>query len=95
LQRIFAIVLDEVEGIEDPGSRSPPVGRSSSNRDRPSGPSTTAAPSIVKLVALIRSAAAAKRVARVESDGGAIPADDNSIAVKFDFVDPIGAERRL
>jgi hypothetical protein len=31
----------------------------SSNRDEPSGPSTTASPSIVKLLALIRAAAAA------------------------------------
>jgi len=50
------IMLDQVERVQDRlirGLRR----RSSSNRDKPSGPSTTASPSIVKLLALIRSAA--------------------------------------
>jgi hypothetical protein len=39
----------------------------SSNRDKPSGPSTTASPSIVKLWALIRSAAAFERFDAAET----------------------------
>ncbi len=57
IPQILTIVLDQVEGVENRamcGDR-----RRSSNRDKPSGPSTTASPSIVKLLALIRSAAEA------------------------------------
>jgi hypothetical protein len=75
---------------------------SSSNRDKPSGPTTTASPSIVKLLALIGSAAAAIRaasravgVATVKPHSEIVRADDNSVAVMFDFVDPIGAEGRF
>ncbi len=55
--KILAIVLDQVE-IEDRGTAASRR-RSSSKRDKPSGPSTTASPSIMKLFALIRCAAAA------------------------------------
>jgi hypothetical protein len=51
-------MLDQVEGVEDRGVRSLLL-RNTSNRDKPSGPSTTVSPSIVKLFALIRAAAAA------------------------------------
>ena len=57
IPQILTIVLDQVEGVENRamcGDRC-----RSSNRDKPSGPSTTASPSIVKLLALIRSAAEA------------------------------------
>jgi hypothetical protein len=58
IAHILAVMLDEVEGIEDRG-----IGGlrrlNSSNRDKPSSPSTTTSPSIVKLLALVNSAAAA------------------------------------
>jgi hypothetical protein len=56
-------MLDKVEGVEDRGS-SGITTEHSSNRDKPSGPSTTASPSIVKLLALINSAAAAIAASR-------------------------------
>jgi hypothetical protein len=52
ISQILAVVL------EDRLMRSFPR-RRSSKRDKPSGPTTTASPSIVKLLALIRSAATA------------------------------------
>ncbi len=54
---ILTIVLDQIEGAEDGSACSftPPQ----ANRDKPAVPSTTASPSIVKLLALIRCAAAA------------------------------------
>jgi hypothetical protein len=61
-RRFLAIMLDQAEGVEDCGMGSRP--RGSSNRDKPSGPSTTASPSIVKLLALVRSAAAAIAASR-------------------------------
>jgi hypothetical protein len=58
IAHILAVMLDQVEGIEDRG-----VGGlttfSSSNLDKPSGPGTTASPSIVKLLGLIRPALSA------------------------------------
>jgi hypothetical protein len=56
--QILTIVLDQVEGKEDSVRAASRRGKSS-KRDKPSGPSTTASPSIVKLLALIRPAAAA------------------------------------
>jgi hypothetical protein len=50
IAQILAVALDQVEGIEDRIMRSL-IWRRSSNRDNPSGPSTTASPSIVKLLA--------------------------------------------
>jgi hypothetical protein len=56
---------------------------------------------IVKLLALIRSAEAviaasrALGVAAVKPHSEIVTADDNSVAVMFDFVDPIGAEGRF
>jgi hypothetical protein len=47
-------MLDQVERVEDRSSSGLSTGHSS-NRDKPSGPSTTASPSIVKLLALISS----------------------------------------
>jgi hypothetical protein len=49
--QILAIVLDQVEGIEDRGPRSL-LSAQLINLDKPSGPTTTASPSIVKLLAL-------------------------------------------
>jgi hypothetical protein len=49
IAQILAIMFDQVEGVEDRGSNN------FSNRDKPSGPSTTASPSIVKLLGSIRS----------------------------------------
>jgi hypothetical protein len=60
--KILAIVLDQVE-IEDRGTAASRR-RSSSKRDKPSGPSTTASPSIMKLFALIRCAIAGRLAAR-------------------------------
>jgi hypothetical protein len=61
--QILAITLDQVEGVEDRSSSGLSMGQLS-NRDKPSGPSTTASPSIVKLLALINSAAAAIAASR-------------------------------
>jgi hypothetical protein len=47
-------MLDQVKGLEDCGSAL----RRDNSSNRPSGPGTTASPSIVKLLALISSAAA-------------------------------------
>jgi hypothetical protein len=46
IAQILAIMLDQVEGVEDCGS-SGLTRDNSSNRDKPSGPSTTASPSIL------------------------------------------------
>jgi hypothetical protein len=59
--QILAIMLDKVERVENRGSSERD---NSSNRDKPSGPTTTASPSIVKLSALIPSAAAAIAASR-------------------------------
>jgi len=58
IPQILAVVFDKVEGVEDRLMRGV-LRRKSSNRDKPSGPSTTASPSIVKLLALMCSAASA------------------------------------
>jgi hypothetical protein len=71
-----------------------------SKRDKPSGASTTASPSSVKLLALIRSAAAAIAGSlAVQSFALRLYSrtmdmsrrTDHSVAVMLDFVDPIGA----
>jgi hypothetical protein len=55
IAQILSTLLDQIEGIEDRlmASRR----RRSSMRDKPSGPSTTASPSMVKLLASMRAAA--------------------------------------
>ena len=58
ITQVLAVVLDQVEGVKDRGVRGSRR-LSSSNRDKPSGSSTTASPLIVKLLALIRSAPSA------------------------------------
>src|SRR5262249_59087869 len=58
IAHILAVMLDKVERVEDRLSAASLL-RKSSNRDKPCGPSTTASPSIVKLLALMRSAASA------------------------------------
>jgi hypothetical protein len=58
IAQILTIVLDQVEGYRI-AVRTASRRRSSSKRDKPSGPSTTASPSIVKLLASIRAAVAA------------------------------------
>jgi hypothetical protein len=77
--------------------------RSCSNSDKPSGPITTASPSIVKLLALICSAAAAivanhtvqSYALRLYSrNRGAITANDHPVIVMLDFVDPSSTGRR-
>jgi hypothetical protein len=80
-----------------------PSARRSSNRDNPSDPSTTASPSMVKLLALMRRAAVAMADSRavqsralrtVEPHSRTVPADDHAVAVMLDFVDPGGPGRR-
>jgi hypothetical protein len=58
IAHVLAVMLGEVEG-ERIAARTASLLRSSSNRDKPSGPSTTASPSVVKLLALVRSAPSA------------------------------------
>jgi hypothetical protein len=61
--QILAIKLDQVERVKDCCSSGLSTGQLS-NRDKPSGPSTTASPSIVKLSALMDSAAVAIAASR-------------------------------
>jgi hypothetical protein len=64
-----AEAADRQSGFSKPGNgriavRAASRRANSSNRDKPSGPSTTASPSILKLLALITSAAAAIAASR-------------------------------
>jgi hypothetical protein len=55
--QILAIVLDEVESVKDRGMRGRAAAQLIEPRQAVGGPSTTASPSMVKLLALIRSVA--------------------------------------
>jgi len=57
IPQILAIVLDEVESVKDRGMRGRAAAQLIEPRQAVGGPSTTASPSMVKLLALIRSVA--------------------------------------
>ena len=59
IPQILAVMLDQVESVEDRGMRGRAAAQLIEPRQAVGGPSTTASPSIVKLLALIRAAAAA------------------------------------
>jgi hypothetical protein len=92
---IVAVMFDKVEGVEDCDASALPTAQLL-ERDKPSGPSTTASPSIVKLLALICSAAAAITARRCGYKAAlrGVTADDHPVTVMLDFVDPIGPDRR-
>jgi hypothetical protein len=72
------------------------------NRDKPSGPATTASPSIVKLLALIRPAAVAIAGSLAVQSFAlgciaalwGLPGARSGVAIMLDFVGPIGTRGR-